>query len=98
LIIWDEAPMMNRMCFEAFNKTLRDLMRTVHEENSKKSFGGKFVVLGGDFKQILLVVKKTSRYDVVKSTINSSLLWLSYQVLKLSQNMRLNHAKSQMIY
>ena len=86
--------MMNRMCFEAFDKTLRDLMRTVHEENSKKPFGGKVVVLGGDFTQILSVVKKASRYDVVKSTINSSHLWLSCQVLKLSQNMKLNHAKS----
>ena len=26
LIIWDEAPMMNRMCFEAFDSTLRDIM------------------------------------------------------------------------
>jgi len=82
------------MCFEAYDITLRDLMRMVHEENSKKQFGGKVVVLGGDFRQILSVVKKASRYDVLKSTINSSHLWLSCQVLKLYQNMRLNHAKS----
>jgi len=62
--------------------------------NSQKPFGGKVMVLGGDFRQILSVVKKGTRYDVVKSTINSSHLWLSCRVLKLSQNMRLNNAKS----
>jgi len=50
LIIWDEAPMMNQMCFEAFDRTLRDVMRTVNEGNSKKPFNGKIVVLGGDFR------------------------------------------------
>ena len=81
LIIWDEAPMMNQMCFEAFDKTLRNVTRTVSEGNSQKPFGWKVVVLGGDFRQILPVVKKGSRYDVVKSTINSSHLWLSCRVL-----------------
>jgi len=57
-IIWDETPMMNRMCFEAFDKTLRDVMRTINEGNSQQVFGGKVVVLGGDFRQILPVVKK----------------------------------------
>jgi len=58
LIIWGEAPMMNRMCFEAFDRTLRDIMRIVNEGNNQKSFGGKVVVLGGDFRQILPIVKK----------------------------------------
>ena len=46
------------MCFEAFDKTLRDVMRTINEGNSQQVFGGKVVVLGGDFRQILPVVKK----------------------------------------
>ncbi|GKA35144.1 ATP-dependent DNA helicase PIF1-like protein, partial [Tanacetum coccineum] len=25
LIIWDEAPMVNRHCYEAFDRTLRDI-------------------------------------------------------------------------
>jgi ATP-dependent DNA helicase PIF1 len=61
LIIWDEAPMMNRYCFEAFDRTMKDLMKRVDKENEKKSFGGKVVVLGGDFRQILPVVRKGSR-------------------------------------
>jgi len=58
LIIWDEAPMMNQMCFEAFDRTLRDVMKTVNKENSQKPFGGKLVVLGDDSRQILLVIRK----------------------------------------
>jgi len=90
LIIWDEAPMINRLCFEAFDRTLRDIMKSQNEENSKKPFGGKVVVLGGDFRQILPVVKKGSRYEVVKSTINYSDLWKNCKVLKLNRNMRLS--------
>ncbi|XP_027903668.1 uncharacterized protein LOC114163562 [Vigna unguiculata] len=90
LIIWDEAPMMNRMCFEAFDRTLRDIIRNVDDANKDKPFGGKTVVLGGDFRQILPVIKKGSRFDIIKSAINYSELWNCCKVLKLSKNMRLS--------
>ncbi|XP_058762793.1 uncharacterized protein LOC131636152 [Vicia villosa] len=48
LIIWDEAPMANKWCFEALDKTLRDLMSA--HGNSDNDFGGKVVVFGGDFR------------------------------------------------
>jgi len=94
LIIWDEAPMMNRFCFESLDRTLRDIMRVVSEENALKPFGGKVIVLGGDFRQILPVVKKGSRYDIVKATMNYSELWKHCKVFKLPENMRLNSEKS----
>ncbi|CAA0808022.1 Unknown protein [Striga hermonthica] len=72
LIIWDEAPMMNKYCFEAVNKTLKSVMQYVHPSNAFKSFGGKTVVFGGDFRQILPVVPKGSRQDIVNATINAS--------------------------
>ena len=83
LIIWDEAPMMNKMCFEAFDRTLRDIMKNVDECNNCKPFGGKVVVLEGDFRQILLVIKKASGYDIIKSSIHYSDLWQYCKVLKL---------------
>jgi len=89
LIIWDEAPMMNKLCFQAFDRTLRDIMRAINEDNSDKPFGGKVVVFGGDFKQILPVVRKGSGYDIVNSSINYSDLWQYCTVFGLSQNMRL---------
>ncbi|KAL9156089.1 hypothetical protein ABFS82_09G049500 [Erythranthe guttata] len=82
LIIWDEAPMMHTYCFEALDKTMRSITHV------PKPFGGKVVVLGGDFRQILPVVLKASREDIVHATINSSQLWKDCTVLKLHTNMR----------
>jgi len=42
LFICDEVPMIHIFCFEAFSRTMHDLMRVVDEENLNKSFGGKF--------------------------------------------------------
>ncbi|XP_027938803.1 ATP-dependent DNA helicase RRM3-like [Vigna unguiculata] len=78
------------MCFEAFDRTLRDIMRNVDDANNDKPFGGKAVVLGGDFRQILPVIKKGYRFDIIKSTINYSELWNCCKVLKLTKNMRLS--------
>ncbi|XP_057442788.1 uncharacterized protein LOC130734412 [Lotus japonicus] len=58
LIIWDEAPMVSRYAFEALDRTFRDIMRFKIEGGSEKPFGGKVVVLGGDFRQILPVIPK----------------------------------------
>jgi RecG-like helicase len=41
LIIWDEALMTNRKCFEALDRSLRDVLSAVDESASKKIFGGK---------------------------------------------------------
>jgi len=81
--------MMHILCFEAFNRTMRDTMRVVDEDNLKKPFGGKVVILGGDFRQILPVIRKARRRDIMKSYVNSSNIWHSCKVLKLTKNMRL---------
>ncbi|XP_015949023.1 uncharacterized protein LOC107473943 [Arachis duranensis] len=53
LIIWDEAPMLNKFCFEALDKCLKDVLRFDRGYNPDAPFGGKIVVMGGDFRQIL---------------------------------------------
>jgi len=53
VIIWDEAPMANKKCFEVLGKSLRDIFRFTNLNINEKPFGGMTVVLGGDFKQIL---------------------------------------------
>ncbi|XP_050895929.1 uncharacterized protein LOC127102625 [Lathyrus oleraceus] len=90
LIIWDEAPMAHKFCFEAFDKTLKDIMG--RSNCSDKLFRGKVIVLGGDFRQILSVVPRGSRSDIIHSTINSSYIWDHCVVLKLTKNMRLQQA------
>ena len=57
-------------------------------------FGGKVVVLGGDFRQILPVIPRGPRHDVVDASINSSHLWKHCRVLKLTKNMRLQTGSS----
>ncbi|KAK7275385.1 hypothetical protein RIF29_16501 [Crotalaria pallida] len=94
LIIWDEAPMVSKYCYEALDRCLKDVLRYSPSFNPEKPFGGKVVVLGGDFRQILPVIPKGSREDIVQTTISSSNLWGHCQVLQLTKNMRLTIGSS----
>ncbi|KAJ9554099.1 hypothetical protein OSB04_018144 [Centaurea solstitialis] len=69
--------------------TLRDILRSTTPCSEEKLFGGKVVVFGGDFRQILPVIPKGSRHDIVNSSLNSSYIWDHCTVLKLTINMRL---------
>ncbi|XP_048493213.1 uncharacterized protein LOC104903170 [Beta vulgaris subsp. vulgaris] len=89
LIIWDEAHTMQKYCFEALDRSLRDIMRFVDRDNLHRPFGGKVMVFGGDIRQILLAVPKRTRQDIVFAIVNSSYLWDSCKVLTLTRNMRL---------
>nr|XP_027126011.1 uncharacterized protein LOC113742372 [Coffea arabica] len=82
LIIWDEAPMCKRSAIEALNDFLRDLM------NSDKIFGGKVIVLGGDFRQTLPVVRKGSQSETIAASLINSPIWPALEKLELTQNMR----------
>ncbi|XP_071713076.1 uncharacterized protein [Rutidosis leptorrhynchoides] len=75
LIIWDEAPMTQRFASEALDKTLRDILGTKDDRNRGKLFGGMPILLGGDFRQILPVIPKGKRQEVVQACINRSDLW-----------------------
>ena len=83
LFLIDEATMLNRFLLEAFDRTLRDLMVKPHVP-----FGGKIVILAGDFRQCLPVVKGATRPGIVNQSVNQSHLWKSFKILQLSQNMR----------
>ncbi|CAL5370135.1 unnamed protein product [Camellia sinensis] len=86
LIIWDEVPMQHRHYVEAVDRTLRDIC------DCEKPFGGITVVLGGDFRQILPVITKGVREQIVNASLRHSVLWKDLHVLSLDLNMRLNHA------
>nr|KAJ0195533.1 hypothetical protein LSAT_V11C700361030 [Lactuca sativa] len=57
LIIWDETPMVHKHAFEALDRALRDVCKFDKSTNSNIPFGGKAIVFGGDFRQILPVVQ-----------------------------------------
>ncbi|XP_031120252.1 ATP-dependent DNA helicase PIF7-like [Ipomoea triloba] len=86
--------MMHKHCFEALDRTLRDLLRFTDSNAGNRTFGGKTVVLGGDFRQILPVIPKGTRQDIVLASINSSYLWDSCQVLRLTKNLKLSNKES----
>ncbi|XP_073017823.1 uncharacterized protein [Primulina eburnea] len=98
LIIWDEAPMTHKFCFEALDKSMKDIMRFVNPSSLHMPFRGKTVVFGGDFRQILHVIPKGSRHDIVLATINSLYLWRHCKVLRLTKNMRLRNLGSDQEY
>lgn len=89
LIIWDEAPMAHKFCFEDLDKTLRDIMSFSHHADSP--FGGKVIVFGGDFRQIFPIIPRGSCSDIINAAINASYLWEYCHVLTLTKNMRLQN-------
>ncbi|KAM0930661.1 hypothetical protein ACQ4PT_000849 [Festuca glaucescens] len=89
LIIWDEALMTHRKCFEALDRSLRDVLSDHDPLLADEPFGGKVVVLGGDLRQILPVIEGGTRSQVVGSAITNSPLWDHVTVLHLTINQRL---------
>ncbi|KAF6139189.1 hypothetical protein GIB67_040336 [Kingdonia uniflora] len=86
LIIWDEVPMQYKYCVDTVERALRDVC------NNSRPFGGITVVLGGNFHQILPVVSKGGREQIVSTSLRRSLLWQHVQVQRLVDNMRLDYA------
>ncbi|KAK6786311.1 hypothetical protein RDI58_014836 [Solanum bulbocastanum] len=84
--------MMHKHCFEALDKTLRDIIGYKDASKSELPFGGKIIVLGGDFRDILLVIPKGSRQDIVNAILNSSYLWPHCELLTLTKTMRLQNS------
>lgn len=51
-------------------------------------FGGKLMIFGGDFRQVLLVVPKATRQQMVNESLTHSNLYRSMEVMQLKRNMR----------
>jgi len=81
LIIWDEALMTNRQCFEALDRSLRDILSEKDTKALDIPFGGKVVVLGGDPKQILPVIENASKSQIISASICSIQLLKSFNSL-----------------
>ncbi|XP_015693662.1 uncharacterized protein LOC107303361 [Oryza brachyantha] len=67
LIVWDEAPVNHKYCFEALDRTLRDILSDTSSGSMDKQFGGITVVLGGDFRQTLPVIQNATKQQILKS-------------------------------
>ncbi|XP_021980265.1 uncharacterized protein LOC110876400 [Helianthus annuus] len=89
LIIWDEAPMVHRHAFEALDRTFKDVLVDKSNRQSDGLFGGKVIVFGGDFRQILPVIPNGSRQEIVNASLSSSYIWSQCKLLTLTKNMKL---------
>ncbi|SAL96773.1 hypothetical protein, partial, partial [Absidia glauca] len=87
--------MTSKYNFEAVDRCLKDVMGAVDPVLKNVLFGGKVVVFGGDFRQILPVVVKGNRGDIVADCIQASYIWPATQVLHLNENMRVQAAGQQ---
>jgi hypothetical protein len=89
LIVWDEAPMVHKHVFEVVNCTLQHVMGAVNPVLKDILFGGKVVVMGGDFRQLLPMVPRGTRGQIVDASLKRSvILWHSVKVHHLHENMR----------
>ena len=82
IVIWDEATMTDVHSLKVVDKLLKEIM------NLDAPFGGKVMLLGGDFRQCLPIIKNASRAITIENCIKSSDLWFNFKTLELQQNMR----------
>ena len=76
--------MQNWSCQEAVDLTMQDI------KSNSNPFGGVTVVFGGDFQQILPVICKGRREQIVGAYIQRSRLWHEIEILHLTENKRLS--------
>jgi hypothetical protein len=82
LIIWDEVAMTKRQSIETLDRSLQDIM------GSELPFGGKVMVFGGDFRQMLPVVPRGTRAQITDATLLRSYIWKDVRKICLTRNMR----------
>ncbi|KAJ8930184.1 hypothetical protein NQ314_017048 [Rhamnusium bicolor] len=70
LVVWDEAPMSHRFAVEAVDKYFKELTR-----RPGTLMGGKCVLFGGYFRQVLPVVPRGHRASIIDASLKLSLLW-----------------------
>ncbi|XP_060129913.1 uncharacterized protein LOC132592021 [Zootoca vivipara] len=82
IIIWDECTMAPSVALAVVSRLLQEIM------DNNKPFGGKVILLGGDFRQTLPVVPHGDRTKIVEACVKNNSLWSIFQVLKLKKNIR----------
>jgi hypothetical protein len=74
--------MTKRQSVETLDRSLQDIM------GCHLPFGGKVVVFGGDFRQVLPVVTRGTRAQITDATLLRSYLWEKIRKIHLTHNMQ----------
>ena len=56
--------------------------------NKDKPMGGQKLILSGDFRLILPVVKRGTNTDNINSCLKTSVMWTNLRLMKLNKTMR----------
>eukprot|EP00116_Pleurobrachia_bachei_P000686 sb/3460948/ len=86
LIVIDECTMGHKFIYETLDRSLRFLL------DVDVPFGGITVILSGDWRQVLPVVKKGTRGQVVQACLKRSYIWDTVEKFSFSLNMRATQA------
>ena len=82
LILIDEASMIPNDATHAIDRSLRDIM------SNNIPFGGKLILFGGDFRQVLPVVIRGTAAKILEKCLKRSHLRHLFKIHKLTKNMR----------
>lgn len=82
LFVFDECSMIPKYAVHAIDVMLRDITSV------NIPFSGKIILLGGDFRQILPVVRKGKAIDIIDVCLKRSPLSSDVTSLHLTRNMR----------
>ena len=82
VMILDKITMLHRCNLGALDRFFKILMM------NGDIFGGKLIIVFGDFRQILPVVPRGRRPHIVAAAVKSSKLWNQCTTIRLTENMR----------
>lgn len=82
ILLWDQAAFCSRQIFEEVDRFLRVMM------SSKQIFGGKVIVVCGDFHECLPIAKKTKTESAESHSLLFSELFKQMQYFTLQENYR----------
>ncbi|KAM1736615.1 hypothetical protein ACFX12_014956 [Malus domestica] len=82
VVVWDEAPMVHKFAFETLDQTFKDIIGV------DLPFGGKVMIFGGDFRQVLPVVPKGTRSELMQASMINASFWGHVKIIRLKHNMR----------
>jgi ATP-dependent DNA helicase PIF1 len=74
--------MTKRQSVETLDKSLQDIM------GCELPFGGKVMVFGGEFRQVLPVVPQGTKAQITDATLLRSYIWNDVRKICLNRNMR----------
>ena len=85
LFVVDEASMVSRAMLECVDSLLKDIM-----QKPNVPFGGKVILLTGDFRQCCPVSDNENIEAGILMCLKKSLLWPSFNKLELTENVRVD--------